>query len=206
MKNNIKLFVTKKNIKTIIIVVFLLFLSLYVFIYIKNTQKRQIKKASELYEKAYQLYFSGEGLVYSKDKDNQEIHIERSNGNLVNWYYKIDNYDDYVNKLFSSKGKSLADNFLEVYKQNDDIYIKEIGRGISGYFGTTFTVSYYSKNKIKFKAHSKFCEVSHQINGLCEDEKYYYTINKPFVLVKENGKWKIDEFTSIFEFSNDEIK
>ena len=157
MINNVKTFVTKKNVIYLLFVVFLLFLSLYICRYIKDTQKRQIKKASELYEKAYQLYFSGEGLVYSIDENNQEIYIERSNGNLVNWYYKIENYDYYVEKLFSKKGKSLVDNFLEVYKLNGDVYIREIGRGISGYYGTTFTVKSSSKSKITFKASSKFC-------------------------------------------------
>ena len=38
-----------------------------------------------------------------------------------------------------------------------------------------------------------------------ELNEYLYTIDKPFILVKENGKWKVDEYTSIFEFDDSEI-
>ena len=85
--------------------------------------------------------------------------------------------------------------------------MKDYGRGLSGYYGTGLKIKKMSKNRIEYKALSKFCEIDSRVNygDGCSNEKYYY-VEKPFVLIKEDGIWKVEEYTSVFEFKDKEFK
>jgi len=205
MLDKLKKVLTKRNIVRILIIISLLLTLLFAYTYIKNNQQIQIKRAEKLYEKAYNLYFYGGGLEFYQ-KDGKYDIIEQSNNYRVDKYYKLSNYEEIIGNLFSSNKIIDVNNYLGIIEQNGDKYIREIGRGISGYFGTTFTIKKISEKKITFIAHSKFCEIAHSINNVCESEEYYYTVDKPFAIIKENGTWKIDEYISVFEFKDSEIK
>lgn len=205
MKKILNKLLTKRNIIRILIGISLILLLTLTYRYIKNTEARQIKKAEELYEKAHNLYFYGKDIEYAKE-NGKYVTIERSVNSRVDKYYKLSNYNEVFVKLFSSNKLKSVDIYLGIIEQNNGKYIREIGRGLSGYFGTTFEVKKASKTKITYIAKSKFCEISHRINDVCESEEYYYTIDKEFTIIKENGKWKIDEYTSVFEFEDSLIK
>ena len=75
------------------------------------------------------------------------------------------------------------------------------------YYGTVLKIKNRRKNKIEYTAVSTLCRIDKIVpygEGCMADG--YYEIEKPFTIVKEDNKWKILEYTSIFQFSEREIK
>lgn len=205
MKKIVK-YIKKKKVLSILIILSLIIFFVWLGIYIKDTQKRQCSLASKLYNQAHDIYFYGGNIEYEYDKDGDIIYTDRSDGNLINRYLKTKNYNEVITNLFSESMQKKVGNYLGVLIQDGTIYVKEIGKGISNYYGTTFKVKASSSSKIVFDAYSKFCKMNSKLGEYCKNEDGYYTVKKKFVLVKENKKWKIDNYTSVFEFENDEIK
>lgn len=188
------------NIILLILFILLLFL---LKLFINNSDymnKKRIFLAEKKYNQAHELYFYGKGLDYSSDENS--ILISKQKGKD---YFKL-NTVIYLQNNFTDKEQNDIYNFFDILEVNGSFYIKDFGRGLSGYYGTEFDIKKVSKNKISFIAKSKFCRVEDRKDNDCKSEEYYYTIDKPFVLVKENGSWKIEEYTSVFEFSDSEFK
>lgn len=198
------IFFIKNHLFLNIILLVLFILLLFVLkLFINNSDymnKKRIFLAEKKYNQAHELYFYGKGLDYSSDENS--ILISKQKGKD---YFKL-NTVIYLQNNFTDKEQNDIYNFFDILEVNGNFYIKDFGRGLSGYYGTEFDIKKVSKNKISFIAKSKFCRVEDRKDNDCKSEEYYYTIDKPFVLVKENGSWKIDEYTSVFEFSDSEFK
>ena len=170
--------------------------------YVKEFKQKQEEMGKEKYEEIHNLYYYGETIEYEVDEEKRRIYIEEGNKK----YYKITNYDEILNKASNSyKGKLVK--VLDIKEKEGNYYVVGIGRGLSGYYGTRLEIKKYSKNKIEYKAYSKFCYKESRVNyGEGCKEEGYYEIEKPFILVKEEGTWKVEEYTSVFEFNESEIK
>ena len=196
-----------KNKKNIIIILLVLLVVLIGIVTIKNKIEKEKNKKIELgnsiYEKVHNLYFYGGDIVYETDDKNTRKYIEVDNKK----YYEIKNYKETFENLITDKQLLKTSNFLGIKVIKDKYYMKDYGRGLSGYYGTELKIKKINKNKIEYKASSKFCEIEYRISygSGCSNEKYYY-IEKPFVLVKEDDIWKVEEYTSIFEFEDSLLK
>ena len=183
----------KKNINRIIMLLLVLLLVLVTTITINKIEKennKKIEQGSSIYEEIHNLYYYGGDLDYKKENDK----------------YVITNYsiiENIVSKSFIPK----VNEFLSIEEKDNKYYINPIGRGISNYYGTILKIKKISKNKIEYKAISKLCKKDKIVTygeGCTRDG--YYEIEKPFTIVKEDNKWKVLEYTSIFQFSEREIK
>ena len=196
-----------KNKKNIIIILLVLVIVLIGIVVIRDIVKKETNKKIELgnsiYEKVHNLYFYGGDIVYEIDDKNTRKYIEIDSKK----YYEIKNYKEVFNHLLAQKQLPKTSAFLGIKIIKDKYYMKDYGRGLSGYYGTELKIKKMSKNKIEYKALSKFCEIDSRVNygEGCSNEKYYY-IEKPFVLIKEDGIWKIEEYTSVFEFEESLFK
>ena len=183
----------KKNINRMLVLLIVFLIVLVTTIITNKIEKENNKKielGSSLYEKIHNLYYYGGDLDYKKENDK----------------YVITNYsiiEDIVSKSFIPK----VNKFLNIEEDNNKYYINPIGKGISNYYGTILKIKKIRKNKIEYKAISKLCEKNKIVTygeGCTSDG--YYEIEKPFTIVKEDNKWKVLEYTSIFQFSEREIK
>ena len=183
----------KKNKKKIVVLLLILLIVLVTTIItniIKKEQNKKIELGSSIYEKIHNLYYYGGDLEYKKENDK----------------YVITNYsviEDIVSNSFISK----ANEFLNIEEDNNKYYINPIGKGISNYYATTLKIKTMRKNKIEYKAISKLCKKESIVSygDRCTTDGYY-EIEKPFIMVKEDNKWKVIEYTSIFQFSDRELK
>ena len=177
-----------------LIVVVLLLLSL-TFIYVINKKKKKEKEkiGLDLYQQVHNLYYFGSVLDYDAEvlQDN---------------YVKLNNYYE-IEKIISKDYLETANKFLRIKKIEDDYYIQRVGKGISNYYGTTLKVKESTQNKIVYIAKIKLCDPKYMVtygDGCLEEG--YYEVEKPFEIVKEDGLWKVSEYTSVFELSDSEIK
>ena len=195
-----------KNKKKILIIVLVLVIVLIGIVVIKNVIEEENHKKMELgnsiYEKIHNLYFYGGEIEYETDKNNKRKYIEIDHIK----YYEIKNPEEITNLITKNQFLKTSE-FLNMKEIENKYYIKDYGRGLSGYYGTELKINKYSKNKIEYTAISKLCEIEYRVSygEGCSNQKYYY-IEKPFIIVKENGVWKVDEYTSIFELSDSELK
>jgi len=172
---------------------------------IRNIVEKEINKKIELgnsiYEKVHNLYFYGGEIEY-KIEENKRKSIEVDDKK----YYEISN-KKVIENLVTKNMLLKTSDFLGIKVIEDNYYMKDYGRGLSGYYGTELKIKKINKKRIEYKALSKFCEIDSRVSygDGCNDEKYYY-IERPFIIVKENGIWKVDEYTSVFEFKDSEIK
>ena len=183
----------KKNIKRIIMLLLVLLLVLVTTIITNKIEKennKKIEQGSSIYEEIHNLYYYGGDLDYKKENDK----------------YVITNYsiiENIVSKSFIPK----VNEFLNIEEKDNKYYINPIGKGISNYYGTILKIKKIRKNKIEYKAMTKMCKKESIVSygeGCTSDG--YYEIEKPFTIVKEDNKWKVLEYTSIFQFSEREIK
>ena len=195
-----------KNKKKIIIILLVLVIVLIEIVVIKNVIEKEINKKIEsgnsIYEKVHNLYFYGENIEYETNENKIRNYIEIDNTK----YYEIKNPEE-ITDLITEEMIVKTSNFLGIKKIEEKYYMKDYGRGLSGYYRTKLKIKRMSKNKIEYKAYSKFCYKESRVNygEGCSENNYYY-IEKPFVLVKEEGTWKIEEYTSVFEFNESELK
>ena len=177
----------------------LLIILIIVRIYIYN---KCAKEAQLIYNQVHELYYFGGNIEFNSDENNERIFIE----NNEKKYYQISNYDNSVKKYFTKSKLKDVNKDLNIINKENIYYMTDIGRGISNYYETTIKSKKIRTNKRIFIASSKFCKIDHQVSyGDGCEAKNEYTIKKEFVLVKVDKEWKVDTYTSIFEFG-DEIK
>lgn len=183
------------SITFILIVITLLIIRSYIY-------KKCAKEAQIIYDQVHELYYFGGNIEFKNNENNERIFIENKN----NKYYQISNYDSSVKKYFTESKLKDVNKDLNIIKKDNSYYMKDIGRGISNYYETTIVSKKIRSNIRKFIAKSKFCKIDHQVSygDGCEGKNEYY-IKKEFILKKINNEWKIDNYTSIFEFDK-EIK
>ena len=179
-------------------IIIVVFLAIMIPIWNRN---HRMKIGNELYEYAHKLYFYGEGFGYGEEK-----YIDREDGRKDR-YYELINYEEVIESKFTKNMVEHVKEFFNIIEEDNKIYIKDIGRGIGGYRKTTLKMKSTGIGRVTFKAISEFCESNHRINyDRCESEKYLYTVEEEFTIKKKSGKWKIDEYTSIFEFDESVYK
>lgn len=167
---------------------------------IKKENNKKIELGNSIYEEIHDLYFSGSKLEYVYDETRNRVYKEFDDTK----YYEISNYE--IFDLIASESKDRLMKIFDIKKEEGKYYIADFGRGISNYYGTKLKISKKSKEKIEFKAISEFC-LNSEIISLEEcDKEDYYTIDKPFIIIKEDNKWKVLEYTSVFQFSDREFK
>ena len=169
---------------------------------IEKENNKKIEQGSSIYEEIHNLYYYGGNIEYVNDFNNNRLVTKINDEN----YYEISNFD-VIKNLISKNMLSKTFEALKIISNNNKYYIKDIGKGISNYYGTKLKIKKISKNKMEYKAISKLCEKDKIVTygeGCTSDG--YYEIEKPFTIVKEDNKWKVLEYTSIFQFSEKEIK
>ena len=191
-------------------IIIVVFLAIMIPIWNRN---HRMKIGNELYEYAHKLYFYGEGFEYVANENPiagesyyEEKIIKDKKGNESR-YYILDNYDEVIESKFTKGMQERVKEFFGIVEEDGKYYIKDTGRGIGGYRKTTLKIKSTGIGRVTFKAISEFCESNHRINyDRCESEKYLYTVEEEFTIKKKSGKWKIDEYTSIFEFDESVYK
>lgn len=194
----------KHKLISFVIVFFVILIFFLLKLFLENSNylnKKRIFVGEKIYNQVHNLYFYGDGFEYDIQVEDGIIVVDETNTE----YYKLKSLN-YIQNNFTQNEMDDIKKQFDLININDSYYIKNFGRGISGYFGTTLTVDKVSNKKIEFVAHSKFCEIDARVYDTCKGEEYMYTIDKPFTLVKENGIWKVDEYTSVFEFKDSEYK
>ena len=192
--------------KKIIISLLVLSIVLVMIIVICNLiEKERIKKielGNSIYEEIHNLYLYGNGIEYVYDDDKNRIYIEDDGK-----YYEIKDKKVFTD-LISSESLDRLTKIFEIKEKDNKYYISDFGRGITNaYYGTKLEIKKISKNKIEYKAISTLCKKDSIVaygEGCTSDG--YYEIEKTFILVKENGIWKVSEYTSVFQFSERELK
>ena len=193
----------KKKIIRYIVIAIAVILVVVLFLVIRNARNKKIEREmTSLYNKAHELYQYGGDITYSKNEDGTRVYKEVDGTK----YYQIANFNDSVAKYFSDNNLKNVIEYMNIIEENGNYYIKDFGRGIGNYFDTTLKVKKVKGKKRILTASSRFCKIEHQVTygDLCRGDNEY-TIEKEFVLVKVNGNWKIDSYTSIFQMG-DEIK
>ena len=192
--------------KKIIISLLVLSIVLVMIIVICNLiEKERIKKielGNSIYEEIHNLFLYGNGIEYVYDEEKNRIYIEEDGK-----YYEIKDKKVFTD-LISSESLDRLTKIFEIKEKDNKYYISDFGRGITNaYYGTKLEIKKISKNKIEYKAISTLCKKDSIVaygEGCTSDG--YYEIEKPFILVKENGIWKVSEYTSVFQFSERELK
>lgn len=144
----------------------------------------------EYYNKIFRLYLRVD-MEYDKEyideygEYSSKYYAVDGNNNL----YKIINFES-IKSIVSEKflKKFITDNGVII--KDGEYYIKDkIKWPISNYVVTNLKIKEQNKNQIVYIAKSKFCELDN-----CYDNDYTIVENE-FILLKENKKWIIDEFT-----------
>ena len=197
-------YLKKHKLISITFIFFIILITLILNLFLKNTNymnQKRIFIGEKLYKQAHDLYFYGEGFEYDLQDKNEVIILNKNNTE----YYKLKSLEYIYNNFTENEINDIKKQF-DLTELNNQYYIKNFGRGISSYYGTSLTIKKVYDKKIEFVAQSRFCMIDYQIYDSCKSEEYYYTIDRPFTLIKEDGIWKIEEYTSVFEFEDKEFK
>ena len=160
---------------------------------IKSYIKVRTKEALKIYETVHDIYSYGGILEY---KENFVV-INSSR------YYEVANYDKVIS-LFEEKEQKDFNEYFDIKIKNSRVYARSLAQGSSNYKRTDLKLKKIGVKKIQYIAISIFCE-ENKYKDFCPKEKQK-TVEKPFTIVKEDNKWKVLEYTSVFQFSDRELK
>ena len=193
----------RKKIITVLLILLIVSVILTItFNLIKRDNAKKIDLASSIYNRMHSLYLSGNGIEYVYDDTNNRKYIEEDTK-----YYEVKEksvFEDLIAK--ESREKLLK--IFNIKEKDNKYYISDFGRGMTNtYYGTILKIKKRRKNKIEYTAVSTLCRIDKVVSyaeGCTADG--YYEIEKPFTIVKEDNKWKVLEYTSVFQFSDRELK
>ena len=191
----------KKIIKTLLVLLIVLVMLILIIKIIKKENNKKIEQGSSIYEEIHNLYLYGKGIEYVYDEANNRKYIEEDTK-----YYEVKE-KSVLEDLIAKESREKLLKIFNIKEKDNKYYISDFGRGISNYYGTILKIKKISKNKIEYKAISKLCKKDKIVTygeGCTRDG--YYEIEKPFTIVKEDNKWKVLEYTSVFQFSDRELK
>ena len=191
----------KKIIKTLLVLLIVLVMLILIINIINKENNKKIELGSSIYEEIHNLYLYGKGIEYVYDETNNRKYIEEDTK-----YYEVKEKSVFEDLIAEESREKLLKIF-DIKEKDNKYYISDFGRGISNYYGTKFKIKHKRKNKIEYIAISTFCKKDFIVyyGDRCMMDGYY-EIEKPFTIVKEDNKWKVLEYTSIFQFSEREIK
>ena len=197
-----KIIKNKKVVITLLVLLVVLVMLIFITDKIEKDNNKKIELATSIYEEIHNLYYYGGNIEYANDLNNNRLVTKINDEN----YYEISNFD-VIKNLISKNMLSKTFEALKIISNNNKYYIKDIGRGTSNYYGTILKIKKIRKNKIEYKAMTKMCRKESIVSygDRCTTDGYY-EIEKPFIIVKEDNKWKVIEYTSIFQFSDRELK
>ena len=128
--------------------------------------------------------------------------------------YKVLNIDYYKEIFTENKFKKFAgmekDNSNHevgniVYENGNYYFIDELGRGPEHYLGSKLVIKSKDTDKIEFEVTTflsedgRLDEILDEMNeNIISDWFAIKGQKEPFVLIKENGEWKVDEFIHTF--------
>ena len=191
----------KKIIKTLLVLLIVLVMLILIINIIRKENNKKIEQGSSIYEEIHNLYLYGKGIEYVYDEKNNRKYIEEDTK-----YYEVKE-KSVLEDLIAKESREKLLKIFNIKEKDNKYYISDFGRGISNYYGTILKIKKISKNKIEYKAISKLCKKDKIVTygeGCTRDG--YYEIEKPFTIVKEDNKWKVLEYTSVFQFSDRELK
>ena len=191
----------KKIIKTLLVLLIVLVMLILIINIIRKENNKKIELGSSIYEEIHNLYLYGKGIEYVYDEANNRKYIEEDTK-----YYEVKE-KSVLEDLIAKESREKLLKIFNIKEKDNKYYISDFGRGISNYYGTILKIKKISKNKIEYKAISKLCKKDKIVTygeGCTRDG--YYEIEKPFTIVKEDNKWKVLEYTSVFQFSDRELK
>ena len=191
----------KKIIKTLLVLLIVLVMLILIINIIKTENNKKIKLGSSIYEEIHNLYLYGKGIEYVYDEANNRKYIEEDTK-----YYEVKE-KSVLEDLIAEESREKLLKIFNIKEKDNKYYISDFGRGISNYYGTILKIKKISKNKIEYKAISKLCKKDKIVTygeGCTRDG--YYEIEKTFTIVNEDNKWKVLEYTSVFQFSDRELK
>ena len=142
-----------------------------------------LELAKEKYEKVFRYYWMG-GDSYDTITPNEND----------NWYERIDNYEEITDTL-TKKYLQEFTAYRPIVEENGKYYMRIIARGGNIYYcgADGFEVKSITDGRMEFTVKEKYHaeELGKDPSEITEFEYKYNS----FVLVKEDGKWKVDEFT-----------
>ena len=191
----------KKIIKALLVLLIVLVMLILIINIIRKENNKKIELGSSIYEEIHNLYLYGKGIEYVYDEKNNIKYIEEDTK-----YYEVKE-KSVLEDLIAKESREKLLKIFNIKEKDNKYYISDFGRGISNYYGTILKIKKISKNKIEYKAISKLCKKDKIVTygeGCTADG--YYEIEKPFTIVKEDNKWKVLEYTSVFQFSDRELK
>lgn len=192
---------TKKQ-KIIIILISLIIILLLTCIIIINSEKNRLEKieiGTDLYNKAYDMY-QGTGFKNIYDKNKKIIYYEKKHKTNLNYkiterYYAIDY--NYLKEIFTDSALKKLKKDLKLVKKNNNYYVKEQSNIDNKYLKTKLEIKSIHLFYVKFNAISLYCDEEYRVSyGTgCSKYKKITKKEKPFTIIKTDGKWKVKEFT-----------
>lgn len=186
----------KKVILAVVLVVVLIIITVLVtFICFKSNDNNANTRTSVLSNE--------EALAIAKEKYDKVTVFYWMNGNLENTisineitYELIDNYNELTDNLTNNYFEHFKE-VREIVNENGNHYITTLGRGGNiYYFGNDgFEVKNISSDKLEFVVKEKYIANNEDLEKDPSEITEFEYKNNSFVLVKEDGKWKVDEFT-----------
>lgn len=142
-----------------------------------------IALAQKKYERIHDYYFM--------DGSSDDSIIDNENE-----YYRIENYDEITTNLTTSALQTLT-NDRGIITKNGKYYILDLARGTNIYYlgNDGFEVKSITNDRLEFIVKEKYLTNSDDVGKEASEITDFEYQNNPFVLVKEDGKWKVDEFT-----------
>ncbi len=192
----------KKIIKALLVLLIVLVMLILIINIIRKENNKKIELGSSIYEEIHNLYLYGKGIEYVYDEANNRKYIEEDTK-----YYEVKEKSVFEDIIAEESREKLLKIF-NIKEKNNKYYISDFGRGMTNtYYGTILKIKNRRKNKIEYTAVSTLCRIDKIVTygeGCTRDG--YYEIEKPFTIVKEDNKWKVLEYTSVFQFSDRELK
>ena len=147
------------------------------------SSEEAIVLAKDMYKKITEYYWMGGDI-------SQTINVENENPyELMTWY---DELKDFLTNNYFKK-------FTErrtIINRNGKYYINQVSWGEPpAYLGyDSFEVKSITNKKIEFIVKEKYIVNADDLDKDVSEVTEFEYENNPFILVKENGKWKVDEW------------
>lgn len=147
------------------------------------TQQEAISIGKECYQKALNSYWN--------IATNQENKIQ-FNGNE---YLKINNIND-IKSIYSTNGFQKYTSSTEIIQKDGVYYKSNADRGSNIYYmNNSLTLTNKTSAKIEFISQEKYYINDEDRESNNTNTTQYITQDNKFTIVKENGVWKVEEFT-----------